>query len=219
MKLPWRILLLVPLAATAGGAGLVWYAARVVSEEARERVFDDLTRLPHRRVTLVLGCAPRLGGGTPNPYFVNRIRAAAAVFDAGKTDYLLVSGDNHTVEYDEPTAMKKALVQLGIPEERIIADYAGFSTSDSVLRAKLVFGLTDLCVVSQRDHAMRAIYIAHHHDIDAIGFEAKDIPRKYGWRIAAREALARVRTIFDVNVFGRQPRFTGPRTPIGEKGD
>jgi SanA protein len=193
---------------------LILAAGYVIERNTRGAVFDEPGKLPHRHVALVLGCAPRLGNGKPNPYFVNRIEAGAAVFNAGKADYLLVSGDNHTRRYDEPTAMKEALVHLGVPEQRVVLDYAGFSTSDSILRAKLVFGQTDLCVVSQRDHAMRAVYIGRHYAIAAVGFAAKDIPARYGWRVSLRESLARVRTVFDVKVWGRKPHFTGPRIPI-----
>jgi len=198
-----------------GTVALLDYSTDAVEQRSRGALFDNTTELPHQHVALVLGCAPVLGHGWANPYFVNRMEAAAAVFKAGKADYLLVSGDNHTVEYDEPTAMKEALVRLGVPEERIALDYAGFSTSDSVLRAHLVFGLTDFSIISQRDHALRAIYIAQHHHLGAVGFAAKDIPARYGWRVSLREALARVRTVLDVNVWGRVPRFTGPQVPIG----
>ena len=194
---------------------LLDYSKDAVEQQNHGALFENTAELPHRHVALVLGCAPILGRGWANPYFVNRMEAAAAVFKAGKADYLLVSGDNHTTEYDEPTAMKEALMRLGVPEERIALDYAGFSTSDSVLRANLIFGLTDFSIISQRDHALRAIYIARHHHLDAVAYAAKDIPARYGWRISLREAFARVRTVLDVNVWGRTPHFTGPRVPIG----
>jgi SanA protein len=198
-----------------GTLTLLDYSSYAIERKNRSAIFDNTAKLPHRRVALVLGCAPVLAHGWANPYFVNRMEAAAAVFKAGKADYLLVSGDNHTVEYDEPTAMKEALMRLGVPEERIVLDYAGFSTSDSVLRANLLFGLTDFSIISQRDHALRAIYIARHHHLEAVGFPAKEIPARYRWRQSFREAFARVRTVMDVNVWGRAPHFTGPRVPIG----
>lgn len=196
---------------------LIFYSARAIEKQADTSVFSVAPELPHTRVALVLGCTPRLGNGYGNPYFNNRMDAAAEIFSAGKTDYLLVSGDNHTRMYDEPTAMKEALIARGVPEDRIVLDYAGFSTSDSVARAKQVFGLEEFCVVSQRDHAMRAIYIAQHQGLRAVGFAAKGIPARYGWRTSFREALARVRTVLDVNVWGRKPHFTGPRIEIGKR--
>jgi SanA protein len=205
--------LLVP--AALGALTLILYASRAVRKDAETRVFRDTSAIPHKRVALVLGCAPVLGGGMPNGFFENRMDAAARLFRAGKADYLLLSGDNHSVDYDEPTAMKQALIDRGVPEERLVLDYAGFSTSDSIIRAKKVFGIDDLCVVSQPDHIMRAIYIADHHGVDAIGFAAGEIAMRYSWRTRVRESLARVRTLFDVHVWERQPHFLGPRIPIG----
>ena len=210
----WRVSAALSAVALGMAGGLVWYSRYAIERGSSDSIIADPAKLPHKRVAVVLGCAPNLGDGRPNPYFVNRMEAAATVFKNGRADYLLVSGDNHTVDYDEPTAMKEALVQLGVPEERVVLDYAGFSTSDSILRAKLVFGQNDLCVVSQRDHAMRAVYIARHNTIDAVGFAARDIPARYGWRVLVREALARVRTVLDVNVWGRKPHFIGPRISI-----
>jgi SanA protein len=207
--------LLVP--AAFGTVTLILYASRTVRKDAGTKVFRNAFAIPHKRVALVLGCAPVLGGGMPNGFFENRMDAAARLFRAGKADYLLLSGDNHSVDYDEPTAMKQALIDRGVPEERLVLDYAGFSTSDSIIRAKKVFGVDDLCVVSQPDHIMRAIYIADHHGVDAIGFAAGEIAVRYSWRTRVRESLARVRTLFDVHVWDRQPHFLGPRIPIGNQ--
>src|SRR5205809_746640 len=90
-----------------------------------------------------------------------------------------------------------------VPHKRValVLGYAGFSTSDSIIRAKKVFGVKDLCVVSQPDHIMRAIYIARHHGMKAVGFAANDIAFRWSWRTRVRESLARVRTLFDVQVW------------------
>jgi SanA protein len=198
---------------------LIPFAAQRIGKQTRASVYDNVSQLPHKRVALVLGCAPRLGGGMPNWYFNNRMDAAAAVFRAGKADYLLLSGDNHTRGYDEPAAMKEALVEKGIPADRLVLDDAGFSTSDSVVRAHLVFGLQDLCIVSQKDHTMRAIYIAQHKGLTAVGFAAQDIAVMSGLRTRMRESLARVRTLLDVHVWGRNPHFIGPPIEIGRNGE
>jgi SanA protein len=141
--------------------------------------------------------------------------AAAALFRAHKVDYLLVSGDNHVPTYDEPTAMKNALLRLGVPEDRIVADYAGLRTLDSVVRAKKVFGLSELCIITQRDHALRASYIARANGIDVVAYPAKDVPGLGGMRTRFRESLARVWTLLDVNLLGRQPHLLGPTVAIG----
>jgi len=92
----------------------------------------------------------------PNPFSEKRVAAAAELYRSGKIDYLLVSGDNHVRTYDEATDMKEALTQAGVPPEKIYCDFAGFRTLDSVVRAKEVFGETEITIVSQEFHNRRA---------------------------------------------------------------
>ena len=176
MKRRWKIVRRILAIGALCALALVDYSTDAVEQQNRGALFDN-TATFRTGASRLFSVAPRFSVMAGQiRYFVNRMEAAAAVFKAGKADYLLVSGDNHTAGYDEPTAMKDALVRLGVPEERIALDYAGFSTSDSVLRAKLVFGLTQFSIISQRDHALRAIYIANHHHLDAVGFAAEDVP-------------------------------------------
>jgi SanA protein len=140
------------------------------------------------------------------------------LYRQGKVGHLLVSGDNSRKDYDEPTAMRDALVALGVPGDRVVLDYAGFSTLDSVVRARDVFGQNQLLIVSQKDHVMRAIYIARAKGMDAIGVSAEDVGFGVGLRTDCREALARVRTVLDVWVWGRTPKFLGPRVEIPVRG-
>src|ERR1041385_4565145 len=189
--------------------GAIFFAARRIEGVSASALKLDISALPHEHVGLVLGCSPVVRSGAPNWYFENRIATAAALFQAHKVDYLLLSGDNHASNYDEPTAMKQALVRRGIPQNRIVLDYAGFSTLDSIVRAKKVFGLSEFCVITQREHALRAIYIAKANDIKAVAFPAKDVPMLSGLRTRIRESLARVRTLLDVHVLGRKPHFLG----------
>jgi SanA protein len=150
-------------------------ATSILSRAATDRLFSDPAKIPYRRVALVLGCSEKIGGGYINPFFENRIRAAASLYQAHKADYFLVSGDHHIATYDELTAMKNYLIAAGVPADRIVCDYAGFRTLDSIIRAKKVFGQSRITVVSQRFHNERAIFLAQHHGIDAIGFNAQDV--------------------------------------------
>ncbi len=102
----------------------------------RNKTYSDVLLIPERRVGLVLGCPKQTSGGWSNPYFENRIAAAADLYRHGKIEYLVVSGDNHVRGYDEPTDMKNALLDKGVPADRIFPDYAGRRTLDSVVRAK-----------------------------------------------------------------------------------
>jgi SanA protein len=212
-----RRLLLIGGILGVGAATAIIGAARLIERDARPLLHGEITQLPQRRVALVLGCSPGLSSGGPNPFFVRRVEAAARVFHANKAEYILVSGDNHHRFYDEPTAMKNALLRLAVPEERIVLDYAGFSTLDSVVRAQKVFGLSELCIVTQGDHALRALYVARHFGIDAVAYPAADVSYSDGWRTRLRESLARVRTVLDLTVWHRAPRFLGPQIEIGSE--
>ena len=139
--------------------------------------------------------------------------AAAELFHSGKASYLLLSGDNSRPSYDEPTAMKRALTSLGVPSSRLVLDYAGFRTLDSVVRAKEVFGVARLIVVSQHFHNVRAVYLARSHGVEAYGFDAAEV-RGVGpsWP-KVREVASRVFAVVDV-VLHTEPRYLGPPEPL-----
>jgi len=196
-------------------AGIILGSQWTIRRAADGRTFDNVEEVPHHKAALVLGCSKILANGRPNLYFRYRIEAAAALYRAGKIDYLIVSGDNRFHGYDEPTDMRDALVQAGVPAGRIYRDYAGFSTLDSVLRAREIFGQESLVIVSQRFHNERAIFIARGHGIDAVGLNATDVARLGGLRTKAREYLARCKTVLDVWVLGSEPKFLGPPVELG----
>ena len=191
-------------------------AARIViARAAKDRTYSDVALIPHRRVGLVLGCPKRVYGGWSNPYFENRIAAAAELYHHSKVDYLVVSGDNHIQSYDEPTDMKNALVDKGVSAGQIYLDYAGFRTLDSVVRVREIFGQDMITIISQEFHNQRAIFLAHHHGIDAIGFDAPEVGLRYGLKTEGREQFAKVKAVLDVYVFHKQPHFLGPKITIG----
>src|SRR5262245_13519597 len=118
---------------------LSWLAERRLDSAAAPYMSTDPARLPQVDVALVLGAAPIGPEGGPNRYFVYRLDAAAALLKAGKVKYLLVSGDNRSHDYDEPTAMREGLIARGVPAAAIYRDFAGLRTWDSVVRARSVF--------------------------------------------------------------------------------
>jgi SanA protein len=186
-------------------------ARRRISVEAAPFVKSVASDLPVVRVGLVLGCSPKMADGRQNLFFLRRIAAAAELFRAGRVQYLLLSGDNSRSDYDEPSEMQRALVRSGVPASRLVLDHAGFRTLDSVVRAKDVFGLREMIIVSQHFHNERAVYLARAHGLRAFGFDAKDVGGPEGLRMALREAASRLFAVLDVNVFHTQPRFAGPR--------
>jgi len=148
-----------------------------------------------------------------NLYYSYRIDAAEQLFKSGKIEYILISGDNSREEYDEPTDMKNDLIARGIPEEKIYLDYAGFRTLDSVVRANAIFGQEQFTVISQPFHNERAIFISEKKGFKTIGFNAKDVSSRYGWKVQMREKLARVKMLLDI-VVGKQPKFYGEKIEI-----
>ena len=161
----------------------------------------------------MLGTAQKLKDGQPNPYYTFRIRAVVQLYKAGKIDYVLVSGDNATIYYNEPMTFKKDLVKAGVPENKIFLDYAGFRTLDSMVRAKEIFGLESVTVISQKFHNERAIYLAERKGLSAIGFNAKDVSGSDGLNVRIREYFARVKVFIDL-LFNTQPKFYGNRIEI-----
>lgn len=201
-----RLLLLILLAAALS----IPASSHWIRRDGRHRVYSDVGWIPPRNVGLVLGCAR-------NIYFHYRIDAATALYKARKINYILVSGDNHKATYDETTAMKTALIKRGIPADRIICDYAGFSTIDSIIRAREVFGQNRITIISQEFHVRRALFIAKRQQLDAIGYCALDVETSIGASTQLREAFARVKTVLDLYLLHRQPRFLGKPVLIGNQ--
>jgi vancomycin permeability regulator SanA len=165
--------------------------------------------VPVAPVALVFG-AQVYADGTPSPFLEARLELARRLFEAGKVEVLLVSGDNMRHEYDEPTAMRAWLMAHGVPDRRIVRDYAGFDTYDSCARAKRIFGVARVTVVTQSFHLPRAVMLCRHAGLDAAGV-GDDSVAKYAsvWRAnARREYPACVKVVYDV-VSGRDPVYLG----------
>lgn len=192
------------------------YANVKVDNASYGKIFSSVDSIPRNRVALLLGTNPLNRWGRPNSYFTNRINTAATLYHAGKVDFIIASGDNHTRHYDEPTAMRDSLVSHGVPEERILLDFAGFRTLDSVVRAKEIFGCDSITIISQADHNARALYLAEANGINAVAISA---PLRAGrWvriRLALREWLARDKMLLDIWC-GKQPHFLGDKIEIPE---
>ena len=188
---------------------LVFYADSSIRNRTSSLIFSDAGAVPANRVGLLLGTAPYLTHGGVNPFFSHRIEAAVALFEAGKVDFILASGDNRHVSYNEPIAMRNELIRRGVPAERIVLDYAGFRTLDSIIRIREVFGQDRFVVISQRFHLERALYIAENAGMQAVGFRAQDVEGPAMMRVQVREYLARVMALADVHLFRASPRFLG----------
>ena len=208
-----RLLLVATLALLVGGWLLA--ANHACQQAAAGRIYRSTAEIPAREVGVVLGTNKQTRHGKTNLHFTQRIEAAAALYRAGKVRHLLVSGDNHAANYDEPDDMRQALIDAGVPARAITCDYAGFRTLDSMVRAKEVFGLAQCTVISEAFHCPRALWIARQHGLDAIALAAPDVSaRAWAWRAQFREQLARSWCAVDLYLLHRGPKFSGPRETL-----
>ena len=180
---------------------------------AKPRTFSAAGVHP-RRVAIVFG-AGLWRDGTPTPVLQDRVQTAANLYFTGKVDKLLMSGDNHVVEYNEPEAMRQFALSLGVPDQDIVLDYAGRRTYDTCYRARNIFGLDSVILVTQDFHLPRAIYLCNMLGVDAVGVPA-DIQyyRKLSraiWHL--RETLATLGAVNDV-MFKKPLPVLGDPEPI-----
>ena len=165
---------------------------------------------------MVLGTSKYLYDGRVNMYFKFRMDAAYELYKSGKIKFILVSGDNRHISYNEPRQMRLDLIRRGVDKKHIFLDFAGFRTRDSIIRANKVFNLTNFTIVSQPFHNERAILIARQKNIKAIGYNADNVRKLYRIRQFPREIGARVLMIFDI-IFNKPPKFYGDNIIIEEK--
>lgn len=205
--LPALALLFVVLVVFTGWANYHIHA------ESAAYLTSDTAKLKPVKAGLLLGTIRTVRSGTPNPFFFNRIKAAAMLYHSGKVKVIIVSGDNSKQSYNEPEDMKQELIKLGVPESAIYMDYAGFRTLDSVVRCRDIFGQQQYVIISQRFHNQRAVFLARQKGIDAYGFNADDVTAMQGIKTNLREYLACDKAMLDL-LINRQPRFYGNKVTI-----
>jgi SanA protein len=211
-----RKLLIAVIVAAALISGMILISSAMIDSETDGLTYSDISYVPRHKVGLVLGCPKKLSGGRENIYFVNRIIAAVSLFRAGKIDYLLVSGDNVSRGCNETVSMRTDLIKQGIPADRIYCDFKGMRTLDSVVRARDIFGQNEILIISQEFHNRRAVFIAKHEGINAVGFNAEDVGLNEDLLTHLRDLLSRLRAIMDVYILNTQPKFKGETISIGK---
>ncbi len=170
---------------------------------------DQLTSKDN--VVLVLGTSRKLSNGLPNPFFDNRIKTAAFLFNEGFVKHFILSGDNRTRYYNEPYEMKKALIAAGVPDSIITLDFAGLRTLDSIVRTKEIFGQNKIIIITQPFHCYRALFISKYYDIDAVAIAANEPDQENALKVYVREYFARTKAVLDLYVFKTAPRHMGER--------
>jgi vancomycin permeability regulator SanA len=204
---------LVGLGLAAGGAVLgsvVWVRATAAGHTYGD---DELARVPPTPVALVLG-AQVYPGGTPSPFLAGRLDLAKRLYDAGLVKVILVSGDNRAREYNEPDAMRGYLLDAGVPADQVVADYAGFDTYDSCSRARRIFGVDRLTVVTQGYHLPRAVATCRALGLDVVGVGDESVRGSRAWqRGSFRDQVACVKTVLDL-VARRDPVLGDRETSV-----
>jgi SanA protein len=192
---------------------LVVIANVVVLLDARGQSTAALQAVPHEQAALVLGAQVHKNG-KPSAMLADRIAAAADLYKAKRVEKILLSGDHHRWDYDEVGTMRKQLLARGIPAADIFTDHAGFDTWDSAQRARRVFGVQSVVIVTQRFHMSRALFAAHRAGLRATGYVADRRSYKLVMRrLQIREVFARVKAVADA-ITGADPTFLGPSIPI-----
>lgn len=166
--------------------------------------------IEHKEVAIVLGAGLR-PDGTPSTYLRRRLDAAYDLWARGAVDVVLVSGDNRTTFHDEPTAMRDWLLDLGMPGEAVVRDFAGLDTHDTCVRAHEIFGVTDAVVITQDYHVRRAVFSCDRAGIDVVGLgvSSDSVEPAKALLYRVRELPASVKAAWDV-LTGREPVHLGP---------
>ena len=185
-----------------------WWIAR-----AARPAIKAADALPECQVAIVLGAGLR-PDGSPSPTLTDRLETGIELYRAGLVAKLLLSGDHGQHTYDEANAMRRYVLEAGVPKHDVFLDHAGFRTYDTLYRARDVFGVERCIVVTQRFHLARAVYTARVLGLEAWGCAADRRRYAAARRNAVREALARVRAFLDLHVRKARPRYLGPTIPI-----
>jgi len=190
-----------------------------VIQQTQDRILlpEDAAKLENVDCILVLGCLVK-DNGVPSDMLADRLRRSVELYDMGAALKLLMSGDHGREDYDEVVAMKHYAVDAGVASSDVFMDHAGFSTYESVYRAKEIFQGKKILIVSQKYHLYRALYVAQELGLDAYGVSADY--RNYRNQISRdlREVLARVKDA-GTAILKPKPTFMGDVIPVSGNGD
>lgn len=182
------------------------------------RIYANVAALPNDdqlRIAIVFGAGIERNGN-PTPILYDRVATAVDLYKAGKVSKLLLSGDNRFTNYNEPEVMRQTALQMGVPDDALVLDYAGRRTYDSCFRARDIFGVKHAILVTQAFHLDRALYLCNSLGLDGIGVLAdrRDYTASSQTWWSIREAAATAEAWLDLNVTHPQP-VLGEKIPIG----
>ena len=199
------------------GAVFLFGTDLYVKASAKDQILSDPSAASGYDCILVLGCGVRTDG-TPSPMLRDRLDCALALYRAGVSGKLLLSGDHGTKGYNEVGAMKRYMLEAGVPSEDLFMDHAGFSTYESIYRAKAVFQAENVLIVTQRYHLYRALYLANALGLRAQGAAAEGENYAGQTMRDLREILARAKDFFKA-IFKPEPTYLGEAIPVWGSGN
>lgn len=185
----------------------------IVAWSADGHIVSTPEEAPAAQAAIVLGARVYASGGL-SPMLRDRLETGVRLYELGKVQKLLLSGDHGQTTYDEVNAMLQYALDRGVPSEDIFTDHAGFSTYDTMYRARDVFRVQSAIVVTQGFHLARAVYTARALGLEATGVPADIQPYTDEWRFAMRDWLARSKAFLDLHITTPEPRYLGPAIPI-----
>ena len=191
---------------------LVIMANVIIYTSGNDYLYEELNDVPRAQVALILG-AKVFDDGRLSMMMQDRADSALELYESGKVGKLIMSGDHGTKTYDEVNTVKDYLLEKGVNPEDLFLDHAGFDTYDSLYRARDIFGVKSLIVVTQKFHLPRAVYIGRSLGMEAYGYVADRREYLGMFRNELRESLARSKALLDV-VSGAKPKFLGEMIPI-----
>ena len=214
LKRSLLILLVLILLGTATILSLSFY----VQQSTKGQILSpqDAALLADVDCILVLGCSVR--GDQPSIMLKSRLECGVSLYDLGVSDKLLMSGDHGQEDYNEVVVMKNYALQANVPSENVFMDHAGFSTYESMYRARDIFHAEKIVIVTQKYHLYRAIYIAEALGLEAYGVEAA--PREDSMQVHRdfREVLARSKDVL-YTIFTPAPTYLGEAIPVSGDGN
>ena len=191
---------------------LILISTNILVSRSARAIKTDIQAVEPSTVAIVLG-AKVYEDGSLSAVLADRVDTSIDLYQSGKVKKLLMSGDHGQKSYDEVNAMRARAVEQGVPESDIFTDHAGFSTYESMVRAKKVFKVSDAVIVSQEFHLPRALFVANDAGLKAQALVADRRPYLTGRASRFREYVANVKAVWETTVNAR-PTYLGPAIPI-----
>ena len=214
---PLKLIIILAFLAIVGAGAILGINAYVCGTAAKQILSSEVAADWGADCIIVLGCQVR-SDGTPSHMLSDRLNRAIELYNLGAAPKIIMSGDHGQTNYDEVNTMKQYAIEAGIPSEDIFMDHAGFSTYETVCRAKEIFGVKRAIIVTQEYHLYRALHIANSFDIDTVGVGADYRTYTGQLKREIREILARCKD-FATAIYKPNPTYLGETIPVSGNGN